>query len=73
MFQHQGTLPSPWAEVAQRLLQLKDVLHKSLGWGLATRESVEPQLGSGVQGTVLLGTADKCVVCRVVNDMVIRS
>lgn len=69
VFQHQGILPSTWTEAAQRLPQLRDMLHKSLGWDLATREPVEPQPGSGVQRTVLLGSADKCVVCRVVNDM----
>lgn len=49
------------------------MLHKSLGWDLATREPVEPQPGSGVQRTVLLGSADKCVACRVVNDMFTQS
>ena len=70
----QETLTSPWTEAAQRLLRLKDMLHKSLGWDLATREPVGPQPGSGVQGTGhLLGTAAKCVVWRVVNDMFIQS
>ena len=50
-----------------------DTRHKSLGWDLATREPVGPQSGSGVQGTGLLGTADKCVVCKVPNDMFIQS